>query len=121
VTHYICAIISSVTPEYPAYAEYSLISLQAGDCHPFPLESKPHRFVCANITIKPPGDTVIFVRTYLGITPNILLSQNIPLVCLQALACPPSARFGRLGFLDHFFCENCRLWGFFIRFALTES
>jgi len=25
-----------------------------------------------------PGDTVIFVRTYLGITSNILLTQNIP-------------------------------------------
>jgi len=30
-------------------------------------------FLCAR-----PGDTVIFVRTYLGITPNILLTQNIP-------------------------------------------
>ena len=45
--------------------------------------------------------------------PNILLSQNIPLVCLQALACPPSARFGRLGFLDHFFCKHCILSDFF--------
>ena len=46
--------------------------------HPFPLESAPHRFVCANIAIKPPDDTVIFVRTYHGITPNILLTQYIP-------------------------------------------
>ena len=27
-------------------------------------------------------------------------------LCLQALACPPSARFGRLGFLDHIFCKH---------------
>ena len=106
-------------PEYPAYAEYSHILCRQVPA-PFPLD--PHliqTLVCANITIKPPGDTVIFVRTYLGITPNILLSQNIPLVCLQALACPSSARFGRLGFLDHFFCEHCRLSAFFIRFAQT--
>ena len=32
VTHHISAIISCVTPEYPACAEYSHISLQAGAC-----------------------------------------------------------------------------------------
>ena len=88
---------------------------------PFPLESNPHRFVCANIAIKPPDDTVIFVRTYHGITPNILLTQYIP--SLPAGARLPAAfRTLRSAWLFRpFFCEHSILLGFFIRFALTKN
>jgi hypothetical protein len=77
--------------------------------------------VCAINAIKPPGDTVIFVRTYFGITPNILLTQNIPLVCLQAIACPPSARFGRLGFWTSFSANIADIRTFCTQFLQTKS
>ena len=50
-----------------------------------------------------------------------------PSLCLcyqrnqASLRYPPSARFGRLGFLDHFFCKHSRLFGLFHPFCVNKK
>ena len=88
--------------------------------HPFPLESNPHRFVCANIAIKPPDETVIFVRTYHGITPNILLTQYIP--SLPAGARLPAFRTLRSAwFFRPLFLLTWHTFGLFHPFCVNKK
>ena len=98
------------------------VSVNFGDCDFSPFLWNPIPIALFVLTYRSSRPMIpLYLCEHIMVSPRISCLRSIFPGCLQALACPPSARFGRPGFLDHFFCKHSIFSVFFIRFALTKN